>query len=276
MLACIAAALAIPASVTESLRGPVSLLFLPLSRPTKGVSDLVSRHVFSSDALAAQDEAVPKSQADLLAENTALRTQIVSLITQLDDLKRLNADRSNMGEVRDRAVTVRVTGLDASLGSARQFLQLSVPMSAGIRERMVAVYPQGLVGRVAASALGGARVQLTTDRDFRVQAMFVRFTRLPNGSLQYRWLPTPSAPLVVGDGGGMKVQNLSAKEVEASGIQAGDWLAIRDSEFPALLQGYRIGQVTAIRNASPLWADIRVMPPSDLRLLQEVQIVNRP
>ena len=59
------------------------------------------------------------------------------------------------------------TGTRSSLAIQGSSLQ-------GLRENMVALYSGGIVGRVQRAGVGGTRVQLITDLNFRVLAVFAR------------------------------------------------------------------------------------------------------
>lgn len=277
--ACAASAVFLPATVAEKVRAPVVLLFAPVSTPVHAGSSWLGEKLNPESRQL--DGNVPAEVVALQAENSQLRSDLASLTAQLEDLKRLNEDRAQLGPVRERSVPASVAGLDGGTGGVRQILAVVVPASATVEKGMPVVSPQGLVGRVSESVRGGTRVRLTTDEGFRVQGAFVRFIANGRGGVTPQMLASPP-PLVTGTGGGtatgLRIGNMSMVEVQAAGIKIGDWVVVDDKlDWPLLLQGYKIGRVKSVDKSklNPLWADIIVEPPLDFRRLREVMIVNR-
>jgi len=62
---------------------------------------------------------------------------------------------------------------------------------------------------------------------------------------------------------------------DAQAIQPRDILILADSNWPANLQGYKIGTVTIKepRPDSPLFAKITIQPSQDLKRLADVSVV---
>lgn len=276
MAGCAAAALFLPKEASDRLRTPLVLLFAPVSGPvTRGAGWLGERikpHEF------VRDPTSPRTFDELDSENHNLRVELVSLSAQLEGLKQLNTDRQMLGSVRERSVPARVVGLDA--GTVRKMLQLIAPDGVTLAEGMPVITPRGYVGRLVGGFRGAARVRLTTDPESKVQGAFKRFTRRDDGGLVATRLDSPP-PLVVGAGDlGMRVQNLSLRQIEQAGVQVGDWVVIEDQDFMptyAHLQGFLVGRVSAINNSriNPLMAELVIDPPEDLRRVREVMVVVR-
>lgn len=276
---CAASAVFLPVSVAEKVRAPVVLLFAPVSTPVHAGSSWLGDKI--NPEARRLDGNVPVEVVELQNENAQLRLDLASMSAQLEELKRLNEDRAQLGLVRERSVPATVAGLDGGTGGLQQILAVVVPTSAAVKEGMPVVSPQGLVGRVTSSVRGGTRVRLTTDAGAKVQGSFVRFVANERGGVVPQMLGGKK-PLVSGTGGGtetgLRIGSLSMADALAVGVAPGDWVVLSDTEdWPQLLQGYKIGKVKSVEKSklNPLWAEIVVEPPLDFRRLREVMIVNK-
>jgi cell shape-determining protein MreC len=235
-----------------------------------------------------RDPSSPKSFDELDAENQELRSQLLALSAQLEELKKLNSDRAALGRLRECSVPARVVGGDTS---SRQMLTVvalqEVPEGGGeLGGGMpVVVAPGSFVGRVVGTSRlggrvgGGLRVQLTTDPGSKIQGRFVRWTRDEAGNPKPQDLEAP-APLVTGElsTSPLRVMNLSQRQVEQAGIAVGDWVAVDDTDFRTTyenVQGLLLGKVASIGKSrvNPLMADIVLEPPVDFRKVREVMVV---
>lgn len=275
MLLCTASAVLLPASSAERVRAPFVLIFSPVAGPVhRGSAWLGDRITPPSDTTLGSTST---EVAQLQAENDLLRRELLSLSTQLEDLKRLNADREQLGDLRRFSVPARVTGYETSAGN-RHHLTIVAPPDANIAEGMPVITPRGVLGKVTVSLRGGTRVRLTMDESFRVQGLFGRFTPNPAvpGGFSFQRLPGPP-PLVTGTGGKLRIANLSMRDAEAAGVRVGDVVILADEiDWPPLLQGNVVGEVVSVEKSrlNPLWADIELAPPVDPRRLREVMVVN--
>ena len=197
--------------------------------------------------------------------------RLASLQAQLKDLQELNADRQLLGEVLPLCTPAPVVGGDAGSRDS-----LSIQSTAGLQNGMFALYSGGVVGRLDRVGLSGsAQVRLITDPGFAVTGSFGRVERDASGQPTFRQIPTPP-PLVQGAGrGAMVIKRLDFDSIKD--VKVGDWLVVQDRDWPANLQGYRLGRISSIdRSASsPLFAEITVKPARNLLQLREVMVMNK-
>src|ERR1043165_2616752 len=85
----------------------VQAVFAPVAAPTRRIAS-----VFHERYGRAQDEDDRRAGADVRAENERLRTAMLSLSGQLEELKRINADRNQVGDLRPLCSPVKVIGSD--------------------------------------------------------------------------------------------------------------------------------------------------------------------
>jgi rod shape-determining protein MreC len=119
-------------------------------------------------------------------------------------------------------------------------------------------------------------VQLVTDRASRVGVRFGRFVGT-EGARQFANLGQFTC-VAEGDGkAGMVAKNVKMEDVKGAGLKEGDWAVVADTEFPAVLQGYRVGRIASIRpsRASLQHAEITLQPEGDLSTLPEVMVLVR-
>jgi hypothetical protein len=155
---------------------------------------------------------------------------------------------------------------------------------------MWVVYPGGIVGTLQRSGVAGGQVRLVTNPGFRVTAYFSGLRRKPDDAGGGKNASKSDAAagefqrlnndrvLVEGAGRGqMVVRHQKMADVQAWGLQKGDWVVLDDADWSARLRGLRIGRVAAIttQRESPLFAEIRITPDADLRKLQEVMVLSK-
>ncbi len=254
----------------DRARAPLQGLFAPVAIPARALGGFLRGRLAPEPLidLGAADPAHPRSAGQLIEENQALRLSVASLTQQLTGLRQLNQDREVLTEVRQLCIPVKVIGADSGL---RDALLLGGSSLDGISAGAAALYRGGIAGRVDRAAIGGLHVRLITDRGFRVTGMFGRFEP-DSGSF------TPLvklSPLIEGVGDGlMVVRHLSMREADE--VRIGDWVVLRDeSDWPAVLQGFKLGQVVKISPSSeaPLFARIEIRPSGDLTALREVMVI---
>jgi hypothetical protein len=267
-------AFVLPVRVTDRLRAPVQILFAPVSRPVHvaaaGVLDRISPERIVDEGTVG---GVRREAEDVVTENQQLRLAVASLTGQLEELKRINADREALGDVRQLCMPVPVAGGDAGGRESLLLQRTGSPLRAG----MPVLYSGGIAGRLEHAGAGGGRVRLVTDRGFRMTGSFGRFITTGDGRVEFVRIATPQ-PLVEGIGNGqMRIRNLPLEQVRSASLAAGDWLVLSDPDWPANLDGYRIGRVEVITAASdaPGFADVRLRPERELLRLREVMVMNR-
>jgi cell shape-determining protein MreC len=71
------------------------------------------------------------------------------------------------------------------------------------------------------------------------------------------------------------VRNVQMSDVTSAGVAIHDWVVVADSEYPDLLQGYRVAEVVRIRKSrsTPMFAEIDVKPQGNLLTLNEVMVL---
>jgi hypothetical protein len=259
-----ASAFFIPQKYTNRVRN-VQGLFAPVAAPTRRIASAIDRKI------AKPDTTDTRQLADVRAENQRLLTELMGLSGQLEEMNRINAERSKVGQLRPLCTPMSVIGTDT--GTAES-LTLGATTDV-ILERMPVVYSGGLVGRIDRAGKSGAQVKLVTDRSFKATARFRFFSKLADGSIKSDLRDTQQA-VAEGDGkGGILVK--SFPHTDAGKIQLGDHLVLDDPEWPICVKGQRIGQVTKKterRDAALFW-EIRLKPLQNLKELGEVMVVTK-
>ena len=257
----------LPSKYTNPVR-TIQGLFYPVSRPARVVGYALNRR-FSHPP---KDT---RAVEDVKTENEQLRLLVSSLTAQLEDLQRVNADRTLIGDVQKLCTPVRVIGNGSA--AQRDSLALRAGTLDGIRDGMPVLYRRGMVGRIERSGPGGSQVQLCTDRDFGIAAQFRRYGEKPDKRFVYE-TPGQTQPFVKGAGRGkMIITNVQLKETTAGAvenpIEVGDIVVADDPEWEAA-RGQWLGKVEKIE-ASRLFAVITVAPILDLSTLDEVMVMNK-
>jgi len=257
----------VPTSFTDPLRC-VEKLFSPIAWPARKIAS-AARNRF--DPPTSIDH---RSENDVKAENARLRTLVLNLSGQLDEIRRINKEFDNLGPLRPFCTRFRVNGNDPS--SSRQSLSISATTFDGVEPRMPVISSIGLVGRVERVGPAGAQVQLITDPTFGASA---RFVNKKNEVLK------TEQPYVIGAGKGMmQINNIRIRETKGNvpgepdaGVDIGDFLVLDDPEWPLGLKNYILGTVVSIdkQPKAPTIALIRVRPLFALSTVREVMVVNR-
>lgn len=264
----------LPAKVSDSVRNSTVVIFAPVSRPSRAVGDWFVGKV--APVGPADPEAPGKSRdADAVRiENSALRVQLQFLTLQLDELKRLNRDREQLGVLRPLCEPAAVIGGDTG---GRQSLAISTStLPNGSANDAPVLTAMGLVGRVVEGiGVGAARVRLITDRTSRVTAHVERYFSRPDGKLDTQQVTLRTAPLVEGAGSGR--MTIQMPDYDAKLVHLDDVVLLDDTAWPQKLKGWRIGKVTKIdaRASAPGFYDLVVEPTMDLSRLREVQVMVR-
>jgi cell shape-determining protein MreC len=257
---------------TTPRKPQLEALFAPVSRPA-GVVGLWLRTKFGPKKVV--DESVPLD--DVRAENEKLRMEVIYLSEQLATLKKINADRAELGEIREYCTPVQVIGDDAS-SSPGQSLNLNASSSDGLHAGQPVLCAAGIVGRVTSAGLAGAQVRLITDRDFRLTGFFARYEQSTAGGMKLLKIPT-TPPVLKGMGQNrMVIENLDMKETTDAKLQVGDWVILDDpTNWPDQLRGYSVGKIASISpmRSHPLQAEIVVEPQVVLSRLQEVMVLTK-
>jgi cell shape-determining protein MreC len=257
-------------------------IFKPVSSPVRGMAGFVYRRFHHNAVVDDRSPEAPRPQATVYDENHQLLSAYASLKVKFDQLSQLNADRQAVGDIRSLCKPATVTGTDAA--GFRESLNLSVAASAAaIKDRPVirgnpsqSPLPCDLIGKIVRSGPAGAQARLVTDPGFRLTAKIARYEPQPDGSLKLTYIGDLH-PLVQGMGHNeMAIQsNLSMQQVSDAGIKINDLVLLDDRDWPANIQGFEVGRITSINRQinSPLLADIRIEPQTNLMRLTEVMVM---
>src|SRR6266550_4178466 len=229
-------AFVLPARYTNPVRN-LQGLFAPVARPARAVGYALHSR------FAAPVKMDDRNAADVKEENLQLRAQLASLSGQLDELKRINAERQRLGDLRPLCTPFPVIGSDPA---TRDSLVLAANSLDGLAPDMPVLYGDGMVGEIDRVGPGGAQVQLVTDREFRASGRFIHMDKNAGGEMVP--LPRGVTPAVVeGAGKGeMVVRNVPLRETGENGIAAGDLLVLEDLERPMSLNHSVLGRVDRI------------------------------
>lgn len=277
-------AFVLPAGVSDAVRGNLTMLFVPVSWPTKTIANAIFGKTEKLRDEGAPNPEKPRPDNELLAENVQLRTLVSNLSGRLVELEQDEALRQTVGkDVRALCVSTAVVGTGGD-NTLRQSLLIAAGTMKKVQIGSFVLFGStgggGVAGVVSRAQLGGSVVRLVTDRGFKVRVGFARFTKRDGGEnggqVDFRMLNSPEC-IAEGDGdGSMWIRGyISMEQVKAANLKNGDWVVVRDEDWPNVLQRYRIGRVEKIQQWSngPGFAEIQVKPPADLMQLKEVLVL---
>jgi hypothetical protein len=261
-------AFVIPERYTTKAQPQLQGLFYPVAKPARAIGAAISGRVSKPDPTDTRDAAT------LRDENAELRRELAARLRQIEEMLLREGERAKLGPLRESCTPVKVVGLDAA--ASREGLMLQGSTLEGLRQGQVVLVPAQIVGRIdRPPGLAGAQVRLITDRGVRVGAYFGRLDKTTN---RVESLPT-SPPLIEGTGdGAMRCATmLTMEEVKAVDLKAGDWVLLDDRDWDERVHYQPIGKVVrvAAQANSPLYADIRIEPMTNLRLLNEVMVLTK-
>jgi cell shape-determining protein MreC len=221
----------------------------------------------------------PRAPVQIALQNRELIEENLRLKHELEDLRRLNADREEVGSLRPLCTPVPVIGpgLDG-----REALQVQASKLSGLRDGMCVIYSGDMVGTLKQVGAAGGQVQLVTDPGYRVFAYF-RSYRSPRKSPgraekgESGFARISDTVMVEGTGQGtMKCPLVTWKQVQDWKLAAGDVVVLEDSRFPRAAQGLRIGKVVSVApRKGTLHSEIRIKPDADPKRLSEVMVLTK-
>jgi len=275
-------AFVLPPSVTTSRLGELQGLFAPVSRPVRALSGLIYRQFHPEPVIDHVSPATPRDPTDVYTENEALRSDYASLLAKFEQLSQLNADRQAVGDIRPLCKPATVTASDPSGIRESLTITATAPASMLMKRPVIcgntsqSLLPCDLVGRVVRSGPLGTQVQLVTDPGSALTARIGRYVPQPDGKVKLVYVDKIH-PLIRGVGhNAMTISsNLSMKEVQDAGIAVNDLVLLDDREWPPNIQGFSVGRIVSITRQpkSPLLADIRIEPQTNLMRLTEVMVM---
>ena len=258
----------IPRNYTDKAAPQVQSLFWPASAPVRSVA----RRLHS----ALGDDAVHRKQnvEDARLEVESLRAEVAYLKTQLEAERQRNLNISRLPPaLRELCAPVSVVGGDPG---TRDSLAIAGGLPDAVRGGMFVLYPGGVVGQLSKVGAAGGQVRLVTDPGFRVRAGFSGLRPTKDGKPESGPIDTPTV-LVEGIGKNtLRInQGLTMDDVANAKIAPGDWVIVRDRDWPSVLSGMRIADVVKVspRPDAPLFAEVILQPSTNLMLLDEVMVV---
>jgi cell shape-determining protein MreC len=259
-------AFVLPSKYTNPVRS-IQGLFYPVSRPARAIGYALNQRY-------TRQPKDTRAVEDVKSENEQLRLLVSSLTAQLEDLQRVNADRTLILNVQKLCTPAKVIGNGSA--AQRESLSLRVGTLDGIRDGMPVLYRHGVVGRIERAGPGGSQVQLCTDRDFGIAAQFRHYTERSDKRYVYE-THGQTQPFVKGAGRGkMVITNVQLKETTDAiehPIRVGDTVVADDPDWESA-RGQWLGKVEKIE-PSRLFAVITVAPIIDLDALDEVMVMNK-
>lgn len=255
----------------DVLKGPAMGAFAPISYPASmigsGIRNRVSPRV-TTDIVSPSN---PRDIDTVRADNQRLHVELLNLKAQLDILVEREHARSQLGELRNRCTPMNVIATDSG---GRQSLILGGTSFAGLKNEMPVLYAGGIVGKLAAVGVGGARVTLITDPSFKAIVTFMRIRHVADGKLEH--VPLLEPKLIEGRGDGIMTSRLTQDEISKSDLRKDDWVVLSDPDWPRELRLFRIGYVESIEpTRDPGFMLVTTRPDQDLMRLSEVMVMNK-
>jgi cell shape-determining protein MreC len=261
-------AFVIPERYTAKAQPQLQGLFYPVAKPARALSAAISGRVSKPDPTDTRDAAT------LREDNAELRQELEARLRELEEMRLREGERAKLGRLRELCTPVKVVGGDTA--ASREGLMLQGSTIEGLKQGQVVLVPAGIVGKIdRPPGLAGAQVRLITDRGVRVGAYFGRLDTKTNRVEPLRTSP----PLIEGTGdGAMRCATmLTMEEVEAVKLRAGDWVLLDDRDWDERVHYRPIGKIVRVEKkaSSPLYADIRIEPMTNLTQLNEVMVLSK-
>ena len=265
-------AFVVPQRSSDRVKAQVQNLFLPVAWPVRKIAAAVHDRVAPTTPRDEGSPDKPRAAAELIAENSELRLIIENMHGQLEQLMAQNAERAALGDLRDFCRAYPVAGADPA--PTRDAIILGGSTFSGLANDMpVVVTGGGLIGRISRAGAAGAQVLLITDRQAQLTGRFVRVTVTGDKDVQIQEL-VDEPRLVRGIGKGQMLCTIEKKVADTAGLKIGDWLELKDTNWPRLLQGLRIATIISLKPSHYAgFVDITLAPPTKLTALREVMVM---
>ncbi len=263
----------IPTRISGAVQGHLQFVFKPIATPIHALAGWTHDKMVPKVVKDEDSPDHPRTPAELIRENDDLRMQVATLTSQLDQLRELNADRERLGPLRERCTPIGVEGFESGL---RDSLTLSGSIRDGLKEGMVVLCPEGIVGKLTKVGAGNSRVQLITDKGNRTTIGFARFGKDSNGTTVFTNI-SYSTVVAIGQGNRQMIVKNQKTDSVKDVIQTDDWAVLDDPEWPRSAWNYRIGRVDSIeaQAGAPGFVEIHISSIIDLMLLKEVMVLTK-
>jgi cell shape-determining protein MreC len=263
-------ALAMPPGLGDSLRR-AGVLLMPVSLPVRMMAGTVDSRLAAPQASLSPETSAGRTVGQLRNDYETIKYQNTVLLSENELLRRQLADVRAMN-TKMPVKFFHVIGGD--LGK-RQVLTLLLSTSDGVAPNLPVMYPpKNLAGKLEILGMGSASVRLITDRDSRVTGVFGRHLK----DVGFTQLPQAPKTLEGSGAGRMLIKSVKREEADSTRqpefkLAVGDWFVVADSDLPAEVQGYKLGEIESITEGKkPLFVDIVLRPDTDLMKLKEVMV----
>jgi cell shape-determining protein MreC len=258
--------------VTDRPRAHIQNIFAPVAKPVNLIGGWVHSKISPPEIRDDGSPKAPRQGLEVFNENLRLRIQVANLTSVVAQLQEREADRAKLGDVRSVCTPFNVIGGDSA---PRDSLMIGATSMDGVKENMPVLYTGGIAGRISRAGVGGSQVLLVTDPGSKLTATFARFVKKPDGTPDFQRLAT-DAVLIQGAGNGSMVSRITEKLAKDIGVRLEDWVVLSDHDWPAILDGYRLGRVISVLpSKSPGFVEIRIVPDSNLTMVREVMVMNK-
>lgn len=267
-------ALSLQPTTLNWLRAPTSILFYPVSAPSRAIARSINSRVSTLSRSVSAERSASKSAEQLQNENETLKSQIAYYQSQNDELQhRLDERKDWRADLMKLCEVASVSGADPS---GRQVLVLSPGSARNAKESAAVLDGQHFVGKLDVVGIGQSKVILITDADMSEYVEMEHYR--PDGSGFERVKMTVSPR---GDGKDHVIISHVKKTDIAFGekgqkVNVGDRVVLHDSDWPPELEGLGLGEIESFTPAStPLFCNIVVRPFNDLMKLRQVMVWKR-
>ncbi|MEL7238027.1 MAG: rod shape-determining protein MreC, partial [Planctomycetota bacterium] len=282
-IACIAGSLFLPR--LGSVQATLGYLAAPVSHPANRIGNWMADRFEPAGPVDPDSPDGPRSLNAVLAENRLLRQQLGMVLTQLEQLKKLNADRDRLGtDLRPISDPLTVLG---TVGEEADLLRTAGSLTGDVQPGMAVMHtgdvdaksPEaGLAGIVDAVGLfgdeSGVQIRLLSDPNHPpVGGTFKKFT--DDGKI----VTLGTQPFVVEGLGDGKIAILEHQlsDLQDHGVDNTTWVTVTDEDWHPAVNGVTIGRVVAIEDLpdKPQFARVVIEPTAHLQRLREVMVVTR-